>query len=385
MTRIGVAVLGSTGSIGQSTLAVLDRLRDRFEVVALTAHRNVAALAEQVARFRPRVAVVREPGNPLPVAGATEWRTGGDAIVEVAVRDDVALVVNALVGAAGLEPTVRALEAGKRVALANKESLVIGGPLVRAARARGGGTLVPVDSEHSALFQCLEGRDRRDVRRLVLTASGGAFRDRDPTTLDTVAPEEALRHPTWEMGAKVTVDSATLANKAMEVMEAHELFEIPLHAIDVVLHRESVVHGLVEFVDGSCLAHLSVPTMELPILYALVYPERVAYPAARLDLAALGALRFEPLAPGRYPMFDLGLAAARQGGAARVVYNAANEVAVAAFLEGRLPFPGIARCVAAALERVPPGPVDTLEAVLAYDREARARTTDLLAEVAARC
>lgn len=383
--RVGVAVLGATGSIGQSTLTVLERLSDRFHVDALTAHRNVDALAALVRRWRPRLAVVCEPSGPLPAnEGRTRWAQGREAVLDAAGAPGVGVVVNALVGAAGLEPTLAALSAGKRVALANKESLVVGGDLVWAAAGRGGGELLPVDSEHSAILQCLRGRDAggaEAVRRLILTASGGAFRDRDPGSLETVTPEEALRHPTWEMGAKVTVDSATLANKALEVIEAHVLFRVPYDAIEVVIHRESIVHSLVEFVDGSVLAQLSAPTMELPILYALVFPERVPYPAPRLDLTRMAALRFEALAPGRYPVFDLGISAARAGGTAPIAFNAANEVAVAAFLDGALPFTGIARVVEVVLEGHRPCAVPDVESALDADRDARALARRGISEV----
>lgn len=379
--RFGVAILGSTGSVGHSTLAVLERLSDRFQVVALTAHRNVRALADQVERWRPRLAVVSEPAEPLPTDGRTRWCSGREAVLEVASRSDVDVAVNALVGASGLEPTLVALEAGKRVALANKESLVVGGSLVREAARRGRGELVPVDSEHSAIFQCLRGNDPTRVRRLLLTASGGALRDRDPSALEAVTPEEALRHPTWEMGAKVTVDSATLANKAMEVIEAHFLFDVPYDRIEVVLHRESIVHSLVEFVDGALLAQLSVPTMELPILYALVFPERVPYPAPSLDLAQVEALSFEALAPGRHPLFELGIAAGREGGTATIAFNAANEVAVSAFLDREIPFTAISRLVEAVLERHRPEAVRDLRMALESDREARALSRRLVPEV----
>lgn len=381
--RVGVAVLGSTGSVGRSTLAVLERLRDRFEVVALTAHQNVSALAEQVQRWSPQLAVLCDSDVPLPSGGPTRWLRGWEGVLQVATHPEVTLVVNAVVGAAGLQPTCSALAAGKRVALANKESLVVGGQVVLQASRRGGGELVPVDSEQSAIFQCLRAGNAAAIRRLVLTASGGPFRGRDPSTLGAVTPEQALRHPTWEMGAKVTVDSATLANKALEVMEAHFLFEVPYDAIDVVIHRESIVHSLVEFVDGSFLAQLSAPTMELPILYALLYPERVAYPAPRLDLAQVGTLHFEALPPGRYPAFELGIAAARRGDTTRIAFNAANEVSVAAFLRGDLPFTGIPRLVEAVLRQQEPAPVEDLQAALDVDSQARALAQRLLPEFSA--
>ncbi|MBI4514051.1 MAG: 1-deoxy-D-xylulose-5-phosphate reductoisomerase [Gemmatimonadetes bacterium] len=379
--RVGVAVLGSTGSVGRSTLSVLERLRDRFQVVVLTAHQNVSALAEQVERWAPDLAVLCDSDVPLPGAGPTRWVRGWEGVLGAATHPGVGIVVNAVVGAAGLEPTCAALQAGKRVALANKESLVVGGRFVLEAARRGGGELVPVDSEHSAIFQCLGGRGADAIRRLLLTASGGPFRDRDPSTLSAATPQEALRHPTWEMGAKVTVDSATLANKALEVMEAHFLFGVPYDAIEVVIHRESIVHSFAEFVDGSLLAQLSAPTMELPILYALLHPERVAYPAPRLDLAQVGALHFEALPPGRYPTFELGIEAARDGDASRIAFNAANEMSVAAFLRGDLPFTGIPQVVEAVLRRQAPAPVTDLRTALDVDREARARAQRLLPEL----
>ncbi|HEX6938704.1 MAG TPA: 1-deoxy-D-xylulose-5-phosphate reductoisomerase, partial [Longimicrobiales bacterium] len=339
---IGVAILGSTGSIGRSALSVLERHADRFRVVALTAHRRGAELAQQVERYRPALAVLVEEDAPAPpcAAGPTVWRRGREALLDAATHPDADVVINAVVGAAGLEATLAALRAGKRLALANKESLVVGGPLVLDAMRRGGGELVPVDSEHSAILQCLAGAERREVRRLILTASGGPFRDRPPESLATVTPEQALRHPTWAMGAKITVDSATLANKALEVIEAHFLFAVEYHCIDVVIHPQSIIHSMVEFTDGSVLAQLGFPTMELPILYALTYPERIHDGGTRFDPVAAGALTFEPLDPARFPAFRLGIEAGRYGGVAPAVFNAANEVAVAAFLAGDLPFPG---------------------------------------------
>jgi 1-deoxy-D-xylulose-5-phosphate reductoisomerase len=280
---IRVAVLGSTGSIGRSALEVVRRHPDRFEVVALTARRSADRLFEQVREFTPARAALLEPVQPVPpeLQGATEWLDGPEALTRIGATDNVDVVVNALVGAAGLEPTIRSLEAGKRLALANKESLVAGGHLVLEAAERGGGEIVPIDSEHSALLQCLEGYRRDEVAGITLTASGGPFRGRPRADLAAVRPSDALRHPTWDMGAKITIDSATLANKALEVIEAHFLYGFGYDAIDAVVHPQSIVHSFVEFVDGSVLAQLGDPTMELPILYAMNYPRRVPDEALR--------------------------------------------------------------------------------------------------------
>ncbi len=375
---IRVAVLGSTGSIGRSALEVIRRHRDRFSVVALGAHQRLDRLREQVSEFRPALAVlVDEDASFSPEEQGVVWAFGRDALLDAASRDDVDVVVNALVGAAGLEITLRALEAGKRLALANKESLVAGGPLVLDAAERGGGEIVPIDSEHSAILQCLEGHDRRTVARLILTASGGPFRGRDPESLWTVQPAEALNHPTWDMGAKISVDSATLANKALEVVEAHYLYGIGYERIEVVVHPQSIVHSLVEFIDGSVLAQLGFPTMELPILYALSYPERVADEALRsYDPVRASPLTFEDVDHAAFPLFGLGIESGRRGGCAPAVYNAGNEIAVRAFLEGRVRFPEMADVVRAALDGVGRHAIESVDDVLAADAEARRRAAD---------
>ncbi|HEV7589449.1 MAG TPA: 1-deoxy-D-xylulose-5-phosphate reductoisomerase, partial [Longimicrobium sp.] len=343
----GVAILGATGSIGRSALAVLAQHPGRFRAVALTAHRSGEALARLAERWRPALAVVADGEVPPGASAAgTTWRTGREALLEAATHPDADVVLNALVGAAGLEPTLAALRAGKRVALANKESLVCGGPLVLEAAREGGGELVPVDSEHSAILQCLQGSAPADVRRLLLTASGGPFRGWTAEMLAAATPADALRHPTWDMGAKVTIDSATLANKALEVIEAHFLFGVPYARIEAVVHPQSIIHSMVEMVDGSVLAQLGFPTMELPVLYALSFPERLPYECRRFDPVAAGALTFEAVGADRFPAFALGVDAGRAGGTAPAVYNAANEAAVRHFLEGRLPFTGIAEAVA---------------------------------------
>lgn len=363
---VGVAVLGSTGSIGRSTLAVLGRHPDRFRVVALIARRNRALLAAQAARFQP--ALIGLTGGSEHPGG---WRAGPECLIEAATHPDVDIVVNAVVGAAGLETTLATLEAGKRLALANKESLVAGGPLVLDALRRGGGELVPVDSEHSAILQCLPDGLPIGVRRLILTASGGAFRSRSASELETVTPEDALRHPTWDMGAKITVDSATLANKALEVIEAHYLFGLPYDRLETVVHPQSVIHSMVEFDDGSVLSQMGFPTMELPILYALTHPERLPDGVRRFDPVAAGPLTFEPIDHDRFPTFGLGVAAGRAGGTATAVFNAANEVAVAAFLDGTLRFIEIPRVIERTLEACGVEPLESIEVARTADRAAR--------------
>lgn len=374
VTTRGVAVLGSTGSIGRSALRVLARHRDRFRVVALTAHSNAELLAQQVRETVPRyVGLVGDGGATDP-----SWRLGEACLVEAASLPDADVVLNAIVGAAGLDATLAAVRAGKRVALANKESLVVGGALVTAAAAHGGGEIVPVDSEHSAILQCLAGRSPDEVRRLILTASGGPFRGWTPEQIERATLDDALRHPTWQMGRKITVDSATLANKALEVIEAHFLFGLPYDAIEVVVHPQSVVHSMVEFVDGSVLAQVGIPSMELPILYALTHPDRVDDGGIpRFDPVSASPLTFEPVRLEAFPALRLGIEAGRAGGAAPAVFNAANEQAVALFLEGGLAFPDIARAVASALGALGNLPGGDRDALLAADTAAREHVTKL--------
>ena len=369
----GVAVLGSTGSVGTTALRVLARQRDRFRVRALTAFSNAALLRAQAAEFDPTYI-----GMVQRCAGIdSSWASGADCLVDAAVRDDVHTVINAVVGAAGMRATLAALEAGKRVALANKETLVMAGGLVTAAAVRGGGELVPVDSEHSAILQCIAGRPMSEVRRLIITASGGPFRTWDAARVHAATVADALNHPTWSMGRKITIDSATLANKALEVIEAHHLFGIPYDRIEVVVHPQSVVHSFVEFVDGSVLAQLGVPSMELPVLYALTHPDRIAdtgVPA--FDPVALSPLTYEPVRHDVFPALGLGIRAGLQGGAAPAVFNAANEAAVARFLDGALAFGDIARAIASALSACGDAPGDTLEALVAADAAARAHVRE---------
>jgi 1-deoxy-D-xylulose-5-phosphate reductoisomerase len=376
---IRVAVLGSTGSIGRSTLEVIQRHPDRFEVVALAAHSSLGPLAEQVALHKPARAVLATEGvveatGDLPVA---QWASGRGPLLELTQDPQVDVVVNALVGSAGLEPTLMALEAGKRLALANKESLVAGGELVMEAAGKGGGELIPVDSEHSAILQCLEGYTMDSVARMILTASGGPFRGWTRDQVAGVKPSQALNHPTWAMGAKITIDSATLANKALEVIEAHFLYGIDYEALGVVVHPQSIVHSFVEFVDGSVLAQLGFPTMELPILYALSYPDRVSDEELRtFDPVKGSPLVFEEVDRETFTLFALGERAGREGGMSPAVFNAANEIAVAAFLEDKLSFPQMGEMVAGVLDRLGGGNVGSLEQVLEIDQEARVAATE---------
>src|SRR5690606_30657847 len=318
----------------------------------LTAHSNVEALEALVRQWKPELAVVADAAEQPPRhEGGTTWMYGRKALLEVAADPRNDIVLNALVGAAGLEPTLAALRAGKRVALANKESLVCGGELVLEAAASGGGELIPVDSEHSAIHQCLRCGRREEVARLILTASSGAFRVYSRSELERVKQVDALRHPTWDMGAKVTIDSATLANKALEVIEAHFLFSIGYERIGAVVHPQSIIHSMVEFIDGSVMAQMGFPTMELPIAHAFGYPERIEYRTRRFDPVAAGTLTFEPVDETLFPAFGLGVQAGRAGRGAPVVYNAANEVAVAAFLNGRISYPAIAATIGETLDR----------------------------------
>ncbi|MEO6332000.1 MAG: 1-deoxy-D-xylulose-5-phosphate reductoisomerase, partial [Gemmatimonadaceae bacterium] len=310
----GVAVLGSTGSIGTTALRVIARHPDRFRVSALTAFNNAPLLGEQVRELSPGfVGIVNGNGSQ----SAQGWTTGVRCLVDAAQRADTDIVLNAIVGAAGLDATMAALKAGKRVALANKETLVLAGELVTAAARQGSGEIVPVDSEHSAILQCIAGRPGKDIRRVILTASGGPFRGWSREQLAVATVDDALRHPTWQMGRKITVDSATLANKALEVIEAHFLFDLPYDRIEVVVHPQSVVHSMVEFVDGSVIAQLGAPSMELPVLYALTYPDRIEDAATpRFDPVAQSPLTFEPVAEDEFPALRLGFRAGTSGGAA---------------------------------------------------------------------
>lgn len=372
-----VAILGSTGSIGRSTLDVIDRAAGgMLRTYGLAAGSSCKALTEQARSHRPRYVAVADPAAARRVAEGlsgtgVEVLAGPEGIERLAADPEVDRVVSAIVGAAGLRGTWAALEAGKTVALANKETLVVAGPLVTELAARTGARLLPVDSEHSAIFQAMQAGGPKEVRRVVLTSSGGPFRGRAARELANVTPEEALRHPTWSMGPKITIDSATLMNKALEVIEAHWLFGLPPERIEVVVHPESVVHSFVEYVDGSVLAQLSPPDMRLPIQYALTYPDRVEGPARRVDWSRTFDLHFEPPDRATFPALDLGFEVIRRGGTAGAALNAANEAAVARFLDGSLGFLEIARACRAALEHHPYDPRPTLETLWEVDAWAR--------------
>lgn len=374
---VGIAVLGSTGSIGTSTLRVIARQRDRFKAVALTARSSRDQLERQRAETGAVMLGLVEPGanaGPQWVDGNGCRRAAGlDCLVEAATHPDADIVVNAVVGAAGLRATLAALEAGKRVALANKETLVMAGELVLAAsRGGGGGEIVPVDSEHSAVLQCLSGRRLEDLSRLILTASGGPFREWSQARVAEATVDEALQHPTWSMGPKISVDSATMANKALEVIEAHYLFDLGYDAIDVVVHPQSIVHAFTEFVDGSVLAQVGFPSMELPIFYALTHPERLADNGVeRFDPVKSGRLTFEALRRDAFPTFVLGVAAGQAGAAAPAAFNAANEVAVQAFLDRRITFGRIPEVIDHVLQRYRGEPATDVESVLEVDRWGR--------------
>jgi len=371
-----IALLGSTGSIGRQTLDVIDSFPDHFRVVALACQRSVEDVVAQAKRYRPKLVAVADEVAAGRAAEALrgsgiEVAAGIDGVTRCAMHPEADLVVAAAVGVAGLRPVWEAVRAGRTIALANKEPLVVAGHLIAAEAARSGARLLPVDSEHSAIFQSLLGQARESVARVVLTASGGAFRDLPQEELERVTPEQALAHPTWKMGQKVTVDSATLMNKGLELIEARWLFDLNPEILDVVLHRESIVHSLVEFADGAVIAHLARPDMRLPIQFALSYPERLSRPEPPPDLASLGALHFEPFHGERWPCVGLAREAMAVGGTAPAALNAADEVAVAWFLAGRVPFTAIPRIIARALEAHEAGPGDSVEALLAAGADVR--------------
>lgn len=371
-----VALLGSTGSIGTSTLDVARHLPERIRIVGLVAHANWRLLAKQCQEFQPPLAVLCNPqayaeADRTAFPRQTQLLSGDAGVQTLVTNAAVDVVVSAIVGAAGLSGTWAALEAGKTVALANKETLVVGGPLITELAEKRGARILPVDSEHSAIFQALTGHTAADVARVVLTASGGPFRGKRAAELETVTPHQALQHPTWQMGPKITIDSATLMNKALEVIEARWLFGLKPEQIEVIVHPESVVHSFVEFADGSVLAQLSPPDMRLPIQVALLYPERVGGPAKRLDWARLSALHFEPVDRETFVAVDLGFEVARRGGTCGAVLNAANEAAVERFLAQDLAFLDIARCCRAILDSHDYEPRPTLERLRALDAWAR--------------
>ena len=371
-----LAIFGSTGSIGCSTLNVVRRHRDRFAVSILAAGRNLQRLIEQIREFTPRhVYIIGEKDAAVLKAlfpGLDIYR-GEDGMDKVSRLTDVDIGVSALVGVAGLRPTWNMIHNGKTVALANKEVLVAGGRLVMEAARKQGAALLTVDSEHSAIMQCLRGENHGEIERILLTASGGPFFDREIT--DSITPEEALRHPTWKMGPKITIDSATMMNKGFEIIEARWLFDVPVERVQVVIHRQSIVHSMVEFKDGSIMANIAPPDMELPIAYALSYPERMEMPQ-RLDIFAMKALEFKAPDEEKFPCLRLAKEAARAGHGAQVVLNAANEALVARFLAGGLRFTDIPRGVEEMLRQHTPGEPGSIDEVLALDEETRHRTEE---------
>ena len=366
-----IAILGSTGSIGRQTLDIVRAFPHEFEVVALAAGNNVALLLEQVAEFKPRY-IWCNVALPSPPAG-TQLMT----MDEMAIRPEIDQVMVALMGSVGLRPTLCALRAGKQVALSNKEPIVMAGEMLKATEAEHDGVILPVDSEPSAIWQCLQGEDNH-IRRLMITASGGPFRRTPLTQLDSVTPEQALQHPTWRMGDKITIDSATLMNKAFEVIESHWLFSVPWEDIAVLVHPQSTIHSMVEFDDGSVKAQLGPPSMRLPIQYALFYPRRL--PNAdipRLDISAPWSLNFEPLSPDRYPCFDMAIAAGQAGGTAPAALSAADEVAVDAFLRGKIGFTDIYRIVEQVLTEHSNNMNPDLDTIQAADQWAGSRAREL--------
>lgn len=388
MKRRKIAILGSTGSIGENALRVAAQFPERIEVAALAAGSNWERLAEQARRFAPRLVALADAGAAARLKGAlppgVRALSGEEGLREAAAAAGADLVVSALVGAAGLRPTLAAVEAGASIALANKEALVMAGALVTSrARARGV-ELLPVDSEHAAAARALADRPRSEVKRVVLTASGGPFRSHSPEAMKSVSPREALKHPSWKMGPKITVDSASMMNKGLEIIEARWLFDLKPEQVDVLVHPQSVVHALAEFVDGSFAAQMSAPDMRIPIAQALFSPEKVPVEAPRLDLAEVGALTFEAPDPGRFPCLLRAREAMRAGGTAPAVLNAANEVAVASFLAGASGFMDIPDAVGAALEAHENRGAESLEAILEADGWARAYAAARLDGAAAR-
>jgi len=381
--RKRIAILGSTGSVGVQALDLIARYPDRFEVVALAAGRNGDLLARQTAAHRPGLIAIEDEAKrkdlePAAREAGAEVLAGADGVDAVATHPEADIVLSAIVGAAGLRPTQHALGAGRTVALANKESLVMAGALMRRTAEQADADLIPVDSEHCALHQCLRGESIDEVRRLILTASGGPFRTTPLEDLVTVTPQQALKHPVWDMGRKISIDSSTLINKGLEVIEAHWLFGVPPERIDVVLHPQSYVHSMIEMIDGAIICQMGMPDMRGPIQYALGYPRRFAGPVPFLDLGAEGRLEFAPVDRQRFPGLDLAYAALGAGGTAPAVLNGANEVAVQAFLDGRIGFLGIPRLIREVLEGHRPQPVDTIEDVMQSDRWSRRAAEEIL-------
>ena len=379
-----IAILGSTGSIGRSALQVIEQFPGHFQVVALAAGKNIDLLAKQIQQFRPKLAAVldrdlaKDLARRLPADSQVEVLAGSTGYQETASCAEADMVLSSMVGAAGLIPTLSAIRAGKDVALANKETLVMAGALVMGEVQKYQVTLLPVDSEHNAIFQALEGHRREDLKRILLTASGGPFLNVPKEMLESVTPAQALAHPNWEMGAKITIDSATMMNKGLEVIEAKWLFDVPVEKIDVHIHPQSIVHSMVEYVDGSVLAQLGMPDMRVPIAYALAYPQRLKLDLPTLDLFSVQTLTFQEPDLSRFPCLDLAFKACKAGGTMPAVLNASNEVAVQAFLDNRIPFLGIARLVDKVMQEHELVPATELQAILAADTWARTRAEEII-------
>jgi len=383
--RRKLAILGATGSVGKSTLDLIERNPERFEVVAVTAATNAEALADIARRTGARLAVVSDERRlsdlqELLVGSNCRAEAGDEALIEAAAGE-AELVIAAIVGCAGLKPVMAAVEAGRTVALANKEALVTAGALMTEAAVRSGATLLPIDSEHNAIFQCLACSRNDDIARIILTASGGPFRTASAEMMRSATPAEAVAHPNWSMGAKISVDSATMMNKGLELIEAHHLFGVPSKRIEIVIHPQSVVHSLVEFVDGSVLAQLGSPDMRIPIAYALAWPERIPTPAQRLDLASIARLEFEEPDLTRFPALRIAREALEAGGSAPVILNAANEAAVSRFLTGSIAFTDIPRLVERALEESVLAAPNSIAEVLEIDRLTRQRVDAVMQAV----
>ena len=380
-----LSILGSTGSIGRNTLQIVERFPDRFNVSALAAHSNVDLLAEQIQRFRPDLAVVSDRqraeqlANRLPESGRPDIRWSTDGYLTAASLDSVDTVVTAVVGSAGLLPTLAAIDAGKDIALANKETLVMAGELVMERARQKNAAILPVDSEHSAIFQCLAGNRHQDLHRILLTASGGPFLDKPTELFDKITPDDALRHPNWQMGPKITIDSATLMNKGLEVIEAKWLFGTPLEQIEVVIHPQSIVHSMVAFCDGSVIAQLGIPDMKGAIAYALSYPQRLPLEQPLPDFTSGSALTFRQPDLDKFPCLALAMDAAARGGTLPAVLNAANEIAVGAFLESRLRFSGIPNVIGQVMQQHETADSPGLEQLLEADRWARQTAGQLIA------
>lgn len=378
-----IAILGSTGSIGCSALDLLRQIPERFEIVGLTANENISLLRKQVEEWQPRVIAVMDEEKCKEIRTSINLRktdvlSGIEGISEVAVRKDVDLVLSAIVGSAGLTPTMAAIEAGKQIALASKEPVVMAGELLMAEVTRRGATLIPVDSEPNAIFQCLQGRKKESIRRLIVTASGGPFRNLSREEMSRVTPEEALSHPAWKMGKKISVDSATMVNKGLEVIEAHYMFGIPVSKIGVVVHPEAKIHGMVEFIDGNILAVIGVTDMRAPIQYALTYPEKIPTPIKPLDLSQISPLTFQTPDTAKFPGLQCGYEAAEAGGTMPAVLNAANEIAVAAFIERKIGFLDITDLCRKVMSKHKAGQKPGMEEILEADRWAREETNCLI-------